>query len=180
MNLTRRGLIGSLAAMTPALSGVAAAASDPKLDRDVAVALRHLVAGNPAARALNARAVAVLVFPKIVKAGFVVGGAYGEGALRQGGRTLGHYNSASASIGFQAGLQWFGYALFFMNSKALQYLDQSQGFEIGSGPSLVVVDRGVAAEISSTTLTHDVYAFIFNQNGLMAGIDIGGTKITKL
>jgi lipid-binding SYLF domain-containing protein len=181
MNLTRRGLMGGLAAMAPVLPGLAAASSSHRqIDRDAAAALRRLLAGNRGARALNEKAVAVLVFPKIVKAGLLVGGAYGEGALRQAGRTLGHYNSASASIGFQAGVQWFGYALFFMNAGALKYLDQSQGFEIGSGPSVVVVDQGMAGEINSTTLTHDVYAFIFNQKGLMAGIDIEGTKITRI
>jgi lipid-binding SYLF domain-containing protein len=76
-------------------------------------------------------------------------------------------------------VQWFGYALFFMNADALKYLDSSQGFEIGVGPSVVVVDQGMAKKFSSTTVTQDVYAFIFGQKGLMAGLGIEGSKITS-
>jgi lipid-binding SYLF domain-containing protein len=185
MNLTRRGLAASLATLVPVslvpVAAVRAAPmSDPQADRAAAAALRLLIASSPAARQLNTTAVAVLVFPKIVKAGFVFGGAYGEGVLRQGNQTLGYYNSAAASYGLQAGVQWFGYALFFMNAGALKYLDSSQGLEIGVGPSVVVVDQGLAKKFSSTTLTQDVYAFIFNQKGLMAGLGIEGSKITKV
>jgi lipid-binding SYLF domain-containing protein len=181
MSLTRRGLVVGLATLAPAASAFAAAPkSDPQLDRAAEVALKRLTAGSPAARQLNEKAVAVLVFPKIVKAGFLVGGSYGEGALRQSGRTIGYYHSAAASYGLQAGVQWFGYALFFMNAGALKYLDDSAGFEIGTGPSVVVVDQGLAKKFSSTTLTQDVYAFIFGQQGLMAGIGIEGSKITKI
>jgi lipid-binding SYLF domain-containing protein len=98
----------------------------------------------------------------------------------KGGRTAGYYNSVAASYGFQAGVQKFGYALFFMNDAALAYLDKSGGFEIGIGPSIVVVDEGVGKSLTSTTLTHDVYAFIFDQKGLMAGLGIQGSKITRL
>jgi len=181
MSLTRRDLVGGLAALAPLAPALAAAPkSDPQLDRAAATALQRLVAVNQAARLLNEKALAVLVFPKIVKAGFLVGGAYGEGALLQNGRTIGYYHSAAASYGLQAGLQWFGYALFFMNAAALKYLDDSAGFEVGVGPSVVVVDQGAARKFSSTTLSQDVYAFIFNQQGLMAGLGIEGSKITKL
>jgi lipid-binding SYLF domain-containing protein len=77
-------------------------------------------------------------------------------------------------------VQQFSYALFFMHSDALKYLDSSQGFEIGMGPSVVVVDQGMAKKFSSTTVTQDVYAFIFSQKGLMAGLGIEGSKITKI
>lgn len=180
MNITRRGLAAGLATLLPVAAVVAAPKSDPQLDRAAVAALQRLIAGNTAARLLNEKAVAVLVFPKIVKVGFVLGGAYGEGALRQGGRTLSYYNSAAASYGLQAGAQWFGYAMFFMNAAALQYLDQSQGWEIGVGPSVVVVDAGMGKKITSTTLSQDVYAFIFGQKGLMAGLGIEGSKITRI
>ena len=180
MSLTRRGLVAGLASLTPVAAAFAATTNDPDADRAAAAALNRLVAGNTAARLLNGKAVAVLVFPKIVKAGFLLGGAYGEGALRQGGQTLGYYNSAAASYGLQAGVQWFGYALFFMNADALKYLDSSQGWEIGVGPSVVVVDQGMGKKMTSTTVTQDVYAFIFGQKGLMAGIGIEGSKITKI
>jgi len=93
---------------------------------------------------------------------------------------MGHYNSLAGSYGYQAGLQTYGYALFLMNDQALQYLDQSDGWEIGVGPSIVVLDKGKGKSVTSTTLTKDVYAFIFNQKGLMAGVGIQGSKITKV
>jgi lipid-binding SYLF domain-containing protein len=181
MILTRRKLIAGLATFAPIAPALAAGPkTDPRADRAAAAALRQLVASNPAARQLNEKAVAVLVFPKIVKVGFILGGAYGEGVLRQGDQSVGYYNSAAASYGLQAGAQWFGYALFFMNAGALKYLDDSKGFEIGIGPSVVVVDQGLAKKFSSTTLTQDVYAMIFGQKGFMAGIGLEGTKITKI
>jgi lipid-binding SYLF domain-containing protein len=178
--LALTGLVAGLAAATPVMPAFAAPKTDPALDRAAAAALQRLIAGNQAARLLSEKATAALVFPKIVKVGFLLGGAYGEGALRQGGKTLGYYNSAAASYGLQAGAQWFGYALFFMNDGALKYLDDSKGFEIGVGPSVVVVDQGMAKKMSSTTLSQDVYAFIFNQKGLMAGLGLEGSKITKI
>lgn len=180
MNMTRRALVVGLAVAVPVASARAAPKSDPPLDRSADAALRQLIAGNQAARQLNEKALAVLVFPKIVKAGFLIGGAHGEGALRQGGKTLGYYRSVAASYGLQAGVQWFGYAMFFMNQDAMKYLDSSQGFEIGTGPSVVVLDQGAAKKFSSTTLTHDVYAFIFGQKGLMAGVGIEGSKISRI
>src|SRR5580693_956134 len=178
--LTRRGLIAGAATLAPITLAAAAPTTDPQLDRAAGAALRQLLAESPTARELNRTATGILMFPKIVKVGFLLGGSYGEGALRQGGKTIGYYNSAAASYGMQAGVQWFGYALFFMNAGALKYLDESQGFEIGAGPSIVVVDQGMARKFSSATLTQDVYAFIFGQNGLMAGIGIEGSKITKI
>jgi lipid-binding SYLF domain-containing protein len=108
------------------------------------------------------------------------GGQIGEGVLRRQGRSVGYYNSVAASYGLQAGVQSFGYALFFMNDAALEQLDTTRGFEIGVGPSLVVVDQGVARSMTSNTLTSDVYAFIFDQKGLMAGLGIQGSKITRI
>jgi lipid-binding SYLF domain-containing protein len=179
MKFTRRGLIAGSAMMMPIAYAAAAAASDPQLDRAANTALRQLLAESSTARELNRTATAVLMFPKIVKVGFLLGGAYGEGGLLQGDKTIGYYNSAAASYGLQAGVQWFGYALFFMNAGALKYLDDSKGFEIGVGPSVVVVDSGLAKKYSSTTLTQDIYAFIFGQKGLMAGLGIEGSKITR-
>jgi lipid-binding SYLF domain-containing protein len=116
----------------------------------------------------------------MLKAGFMFGGQIGEGALRKGGRTVGYYNSVAASYGLQAGAQRFGYALFFMTNSALAYLDKTGGFEVGVGPSIVIVDEGVGKSMTSTTLTQDVYAFIFDQQGLMGGLGIQGSKITRI
>jgi len=158
----------------------AGAASREELERDAKKALTDLCAKNDAARLLRGKAVAVLVFPNIVKAGFMFGGQMGDGVLTKQGRLAGYYNSVAASYGLQAGFQVFGYALFFMNEKALEYLDRSDGWEIGVGPSIVVVDAGIGKTLNSTTITQDVYAFIFDQKGLMAGIGIQGSKITKI
>jgi lipid-binding SYLF domain-containing protein len=156
------------------------AADWQKLDRSAATALEKLTASNTTAKLLAEQAKAVLVFPNIVKAGFLFGGQMGDGVLMENGRPVGHYNSVAASYGLQAGVQVFGYALFFMNDAALAYLGKSDGWEVGVGPSIVVVDEGVGKSLTSTTLTHDVYAFIFSQKGLMAGLGIQGSKITKL
>ena len=147
---------------------------------DATAALNKLYAKESVAKALSEKASGILVFPNIVKAGFIVGGQYGEGALLRDGKLVAHYNSVAASYGLQAGVQSFGYVLFLMNDKTLQYLDSSDGWEIGVGPSIVIVDAGKAKSMTTLTLKDDVYAFIFNQQGLMAGLGLQGSKITKL
>jgi len=158
----------------------AAAASKAEINRDVNSALEILYAKDPDARTLASQAKAVLVFPNIVKAGFMFGAQYGEGALRERGKTVGYYNTASASYGLQAGVQVFGYALFFMTDSAVQYLSKSGGFELGVGPSIVVLDAGAAKALTTTTAQKDMYAIFFNQRGLMAGLGLQGTKISRI
>jgi lipid-binding SYLF domain-containing protein len=158
----------------------ARAASAAELQRSAAQALKSLYAKNSTARMLGQKATAILVFPSIVKAGFMFGGQLGEGVLTKGGKVAGYYNSVAGSYGLQAGVQRFGYALFFMNESAVSYLDRSDGWELGVGPSIVIVDEGKGKSITSTTLTQDVYAFIFNQRGLMGGLGVQGSKITKI
>ena len=156
------------------------AASAAEIDRDARKALEDLYAKSPSAKAMGEKAIGILVFPGIVKGGFIVGGQYGEGALIKGGNTVAYYNSIAASYGLQAGLQKFGYALFFMTDSALKWIDKSDGWEIGVGPSIVVVDIGAAASMTSTTAQSDIYAFFFDQKGLMAGLGLQGAKITRL
>ena len=169
-----------IAAALCAASLPAHAASRQELERDAAKALQTLYKTENAARVLGKKATAILVFPSIVKAGFLFGGQIGEGVLMRNGRAVGFYNSVAGSYGLQAGVQVFAYALFFMNEGALSYLDASSGWEVGVGPSIVVVDQGMGKSITSTTLTQDVYAFIFGQKGLMGGIGVQGSKITKI
>ncbi|HNO73163.1 MAG TPA: lipid-binding SYLF domain-containing protein [Accumulibacter sp.] len=158
----------------------AVADSTTELDRASRAALNRLLAKVPAARTLNAKASAVLVFPSITKAGLVVGGQYGEGVLWRDGKAVGRYSTAGASYGLQAGAQKYGYAMFFMNEKALQALDANEGFEVGIGPSIVIIDEGMGQSHTTTTMQDDIYAFIFGQKGLMAGIGLQGNKISKL
>jgi lipid-binding SYLF domain-containing protein len=158
----------------------AMAASAAELDRDVNNALMTLYERESGAKALGEKAKGILVFPDIIKAGFIVGGQYGEGALVKGGKTVGYYNTVAASYGLQAGAQSFGYALFFMNDDALAYLDKSDGWEIGVGPSIVIADKGMAGALTTTTAKDDVYAFFFSQHGLMLGLGLQGSKISKI
>jgi lipid-binding SYLF domain-containing protein len=143
-------------------------------------ALQQLTASVPLAKILAPTAHAILVFPKVTKAGLGIGGQYGEGALLKKGTAVGYYKTTGASFGLQAGGQQYGYAMFFMNEKALAQLDNAKGFEVGVGPSVVLVDEGMAKTTTTTTLKDDVYAFVFGQKGLMAGLGIQGNKIAKI
>lgn len=154
-------------------------ASASQIDRDASASLAKLYK-NPAAKALGDKARGVLIFPSIVKGGFIIAGQFGDGVLRKGGKSAAYYRSLAASYGFQAGAQAFGYVLFFMDDDSLRYLDRSEGFELGTGPSLVILDEGFGKNLSTTTLQRGVYAFIFDQKGLMGGVGIQGTKITKI
>jgi lipid-binding SYLF domain-containing protein len=164
-------------ALIPALS---LAASKSEIDRSATQSLATLYKNTPDAKALANKAVAVLVFPSIVKGGFIIGGQFGDGALRKNGKTVAYYRSLAASYGLQAGVQTFGYVLFFMDDASVQYLDKSDGWELGSGPSFVMLDEGFGKVASTTTLQKGVYAFIFNQKGLMGGMGLQGSKITKI
>jgi lipid-binding SYLF domain-containing protein len=154
-------------------------ASRTELNSRAQTALANLYQTTPGAAALGQRAVGILVFPNILEGGFVVGGAYGDGVLLEGGHPTGYYNSAAASFGFQAGIDKFGYAMFFMSPQDLAYLSKSDGWEIGVGPTVTLVDEGVAGSFSSSTARKGVYAFIFQQRGLLAGVSLKGTKISR-
>ena len=161
-------------------SQTAAAASAKALNAEGAAALKSLRQSNPAAGKLASTAKGILVFPNIVKAGFMFGGQIGEGVLMKGGKPAGYYNSVAASYGLQAGIQKFGYALFFMDNGSLANFENSAGFEIGVGPSIVVVNEGVGKTLTTKTIQAGIYAFIFDQKGLMAGLGIQGSKITRI
>ena len=158
----------------------AGAASSAEIDREVRDALARMQSSVPSAKQLSSRAKAILVFPRIVKAGFLFGAQYGEGALRRQNRSVGYYNTVAASYGFQAGVQAFGYAMFFMSDSALAYLEKTGGFEIGTGPSVVILDHGTATTFTSTTMKDDIYAVFFDQRGLMAGMGLQGSKISRI
>ena len=163
------------------LAPVAALAADrAALERDARSTLSRLSASIPAAKALSGSATAVLVFPKVTKAGLGIGGQYGDGVLFKGGKVAGFYNTSGASYGLQVGAQQYGYAMFLMNDKAVAALGANEGFEVGVGPSVVVMDEGQAKTLTTTTARDDIYAFIFGQKGLMAGIGVQGNKISRL
>jgi lipid-binding SYLF domain-containing protein len=169
-----------LAIVCGPLSGSAHAATAAQLNAEGNAALHRLYAQSPRAVRYSRDAHAILVFPKIVKAGFMIGGQGGEGVLFVRGKPTAYYKIHAVSYGLQAGGQSFSYALFLMNDKALRYLDRSDGWAIGSGPSVVVIDKGAAKSTTSTTIAEDVYAFPFGQKGLMAGLGLEGSKISRV
>jgi lipid-binding SYLF domain-containing protein len=184
MTTTRRNIL-VLVMMVFALSiGVfsknAKAESAQEIRAKSSQALKTLYRTNPVAHDISKHAKAVLVFPSIVKAGLVIGGAYGEGALYKGSNVAGYYKTMTGSWGLQAGAQSYGYVVFLMSDKAVSYLARSEGWEIGVGPTVVIVNEGVAKNLSTSTLKDDAYAFIFNQQGLMVGLSIEGSKITRI
>lgn len=163
----------------------AAAENRIALDLDVHAAIKKLKITSPVAKKLWKKAKGALVFPNIVKAGFLVGIQYGNGALvrpkQEGGYYIAnYYNITSASYGLQAGAQSFGYVVVFMTNAAMEYVETSEGWELGAGPSIVILDEGMAETMTTETLKSDVYAFTFGQQGLMGGLGIQGTKITRL
>ncbi len=157
----------------------ALAATAAELDAASRAALAKLLETVPAAAEVNDKAVAVLVFPDVTKAGLIIGGQYGEGALLSGDTTKGYYDTTAASFGLQIGGQTFGYAMFFMNDKALAYLDSSDGWDVGTAPTLVYGDDGWSSSASVSELEEDILVFFFDQEGLMAGAGIQGTKISR-
>jgi lipid-binding SYLF domain-containing protein len=170
----------AFAAFTLTSPNTAQAASAAEINRDANKVLKKLYQKSSKAKALGEKAKAILVFPSITKGGFFVGGQYGEGVLLKEGKPLSYYSTVSVSYGLQFGVQTYGYALFFMTDAAREYLDRSDGWELGTGPSIVIVEEGAAGGISTTTAQSDIYAFIFSQKGLMAGLGLQGTKITKI
>lgn len=185
MNLAARiaGPLVSLAMLAlvgAAVAGPAQAATAAEIDARVDLALATLTRQSPTARTLADDAVAVLVFPNIVKAGFGFGGQFGEGALRRDGATVGYYNVASASFGFQIGAQTYAQIIYFMTEDALSYLGRSGGFEIGADANVALVTEGLAADVTSSTVQDPIIAMVFGQTGLMAGVTIEGSKITRI
>lgn len=156
------------------------AASAEDLDKDAQQALQALYKINPTAETISRSAKAMLVFPKIIKAGLVFGGSYGEGVLMTKSRANEYFNSVSASWGWQLGAESYAYVVLLMSDKAVQYLAESKGWEFGVGPTVVVVNEGVARNLSTSTLKDDAYAFITDQQGLMASLSIEGTKISRI
>jgi lipid-binding SYLF domain-containing protein len=163
-----------------AFAAPAFAATKEDLTQDSNQALQLLYKVNPIAANLAKSARAVLIFPKVIKAGLVFGGSYGEGVMEKNQKVAGYYNSFSGSWGLQAGAQSYAYVVFLMNNNAVDYVARTSGWEIGVGPTVVLVDAGAAKNLSTSTLKDDAYTFIFDQEGLMAGISIEGTKISQI
>jgi len=173
-------LLSTFALLLCVMGQQATAATAEELNKKSALALETLYKANPTAALISKQAKAILVFPKVVKAGLVFGGSYGEGVLMKGGRVTEYFNTASASWGWQIGAESYAYVVFLMNDKAVKYLEDSQGWEFGVGPSVVVVNEGIARNLTTTTLKDDAYAYVTDQSGLMASLSFEGTKISRI
>jgi lipid-binding SYLF domain-containing protein len=184
MSFSSRTLAAALVAIVtvsaPMIPMAQARESAAKITMRGHEALRDLETKEPRSRLYAHHARAVLVFPAIFKAGLVFGGESGDGVLFIDGRPAGFYNLSGGTFGFQAGAEKFSYVLFLMNDNALRNLRRSSGFAAGTGPSIAIINTGIAAEANSTTLTKDIYAFPFSEKGLMADLTLQGTKISHI
>ncbi len=126
------------------------------------------------------KAKGILVFPSVIKAGFMIGGEYGEGALRIHNKTVEYYSTAAASIGFQLGAQSKAVVLVFMNDNALADFRKSDGWEAGVDGSVALIEWGVGEDINTNDIKDPIIGFVFNNKGLMYNLTIEGSKFTKI
>lgn len=151
-----------------------------EIDRNVNQALAALYQKVPGSHDVARRADGILVFPSVYKAGFVIGGQYGKGALRVRGRSVGYYNTTGASFGLQAGAQKHSIVFMFMTQDALHRFKTSSGWDAGGDASLTVVDKGASGSLDASRLNKPIVAFIFGESGLMGDLSLKGTKVSKL
>ena len=174
------GIVAALAMIVVGFATPASAASKPVIDLRVDEALARFRNDVVGADEIMARSSGVLVFPRVVKAGFVFGGEYGEGALIENGRKSSYYSTASASFGWQIGGQAKTFLIFFMTEEALSNFKLSDGWEVGVDGSVTVATVGAGGSIDTTTTNKPIFAVVFNQKGLMANLTLEGTKISQI
>lgn len=162
------------------LSPTAWAASKEEIDAYVDEALSAFYQHSPAGKKLAQKAKGILVFPKVYKAGFGIGGEYGEGKLIAGGGTQGYYSVSAASVGFQLGVQQKSQILLFMTDEALSNFTNSEGWDAGVDGSVAIASLGAGGEIDTKTAREPVIAFIFSNKGLMYNLTLEGSKITQI
>ena len=155
-------------------------ASKEEIDADVKASLVEFYEKSQAGKALAEKASGMLVFPKVIKAGFGVGGEYGEGALLVNGNTVEYYSTAAASIGFQLGAQQKSQVILFMNDDVLKKFRDSDGWEAGVDGSVAIAEIGAGGELSSNTAQEPIIGFIFSNKGLMYNLTLEGSKMTKI
>ncbi len=179
--VSRRLAMTSLAFGVLALAAHGAQAdSAAQIEQDVDYSLQKLYTSVPGSRDLAARARGVLVMPDVIKGGLIIGGSYGEGALKIAGVTDNYYSVAAASIGYQIGVQSTSHALFFMTDEALQKFRTSEGWELGADAEFTVPGDGISLNLDSTTIKSPVIAIIYAQDGLLAGASLEGAKYTRI
>ncbi len=176
----RRSFLAALAALPLVALAPAAEAEDRNIiNYKVDKALSQLRSERGMAELLN-KAQGVLVMPDVTKASLVIGGAYGEGALRVNGQTVDYYSVSSASFGLQVGAQRTAQALLFMTTEALERFRRSDGWELGADAEVTVPDQGVQTGLTTTTAQQPVISVTFGESGLLAGVSLAGAKYTKI
>ena len=171
-------LIAALALL--AGNGPGKAGSAREINAAVNATLDRFYRQIPGARELGAKAAGVLVFPTVVKAGFGVGGEYGEGAMRVGGRTVGYYNTIAASVGFQLGAQARSVVIMFMAPAALAKFQGMDGWKVGVDGSVTLITVGAGGSIDTDKITSPVIGFILDSKGLMYNLTLEGSKISRI
>lgn len=169
-----------LALLAALWAGPTAAATKAEIDARVSGALETLYERSPAARELSGKAAGILVFPRILKAGFGLGGEYGEGSLQVGGSPVQYYRVAGASVGFQIGGQARAQVLMFMTDESLAAFRASNGWEVGVDGSVAVVEFGVGEDLTSRSAQEPIIGFVFGNKGLMYNLSLEGTRFWKV
>jgi len=174
------GLAGCTTTPDKPNSAATSASKRRARDADVDATLSRTYSVGPGSHELIAKAAGVLVFPKVIQAGLVVGGESGNGALRVGGATVGHYNTSSLSVGLQAGAQSKAVLFLFMTNGALDNFRRSSGWSAGADASVAVVKVGANGSVDTTTATAPVEVIVLTNAGLMGELSVDGTKISKI
>ena len=156
------------------------AASSVEIDAKVDAVLQDFYGKVGAGKKLAPMAEGILIFPSVLKAGFWIGGQYGEGALRINDTTVDYYNIAGASLGFQFGAQSKAFILFFMKKKALSGFRDSKGWEAGVDGSVALANIGAGGTLDTNTHKKPIIGFVFDNKGLMVDLSLKGTKISKI
>lgn len=162
------------------LSGNSPAKTAKEIDASVDVAIERFYKQVKGAKEFVKTSKGMLVMPNVVKGAFIVGGEYGEGALRIGGKTVDYYNTVSGSIGFQIGGQSKDIILLFMTDEALNQFRASKGWEAGIDGNVALISVGAGERADTTTLKDPIVGFVFDAKGLIADISLKGAKFTKL
>ena len=178
----KKGLIclTFLLLMTILIPSMAGAADAREIDVSADVAFEQFQKEVKGAKQFLAKANGYLVFPKVIKAGIGIGGEYGEGVLRIGGKTAAYYSTAAASIGLQLGVQKKSIVIVFLTNEALSKFRNSEGWEVGVDGSVALIEVGVGGSIDTTSIKDPIVAFVFGQKGLMYNLTLEGNKFTKL
>ena len=174
------GGIAGCSTTTSTASGGSPMAKRESIDASVDAALTKLYQQVPGSRELVAKSRGTLVFPSVLSAGFVVGGSYGEGALRRGSRTVAYYSTAAGSIGLLAGAESKSVILLFMTQDVLDMFAARKGWTVGAAASVTLVTVGANAQIDSKTAQQSIIGFVLTNGGLMANVSLEGTKFTRL